>query len=168
MLAIDRGPAQLQDLRPQRLIGTEIELLLGVVAEMARCRCTRLHPVRAHHAARRIDLRLVLHQQVLAVAVEFVAIQPGLVRALQPFAQFDIEDPEAQPAGGVAVFRALGKTQPVAANLGMNVRMARPQGGRRKQFGKGKLQQGGGSRDWLQRKILASVGDHEDSIRRSL
>jgi hypothetical protein len=59
-----------------------------------------------------------------------VGVQAGPVGALQPLAQFDIEDLEAQPAGGIAIFSSLGKPQPVAANLGMNARlMLEPQAG---------------------------------------
>ena len=67
-------------------------------------------------------LGLVLHQQVLAEGIEAVAVKASLVRALQPLAQLDIEDSEAQTAGRLAVFHTRGQPHPVVAGFGKDAR----------------------------------------------
>ena len=123
MLAVDGGAAQFQNPRSQRLIRSKAELLLGVIAEVAPGRGSRLHPVSPHNAPGGILLELVLDKKVLADRIELVGIQPGPVGTLQPLAQLDIEDFETQPARGIAIFQALGQAQPVTARLGVDARL---------------------------------------------
>ena len=72
---------------------------------------------------RGIGFQSILYQQVFAESVEPVRIQSRLVGTRQPLAQLDVKHLEAQPAGGIAIFPALGQTQPIAANLRVNVRL---------------------------------------------
>jgi hypothetical protein len=60
---------------------------------------------------------------MLAEDVEVVGVQPSLVGALKPLAEFNIEDLKAQTAGSIAVVLRFGHSQPIAANLGVNARL---------------------------------------------
>jgi len=124
MLAINGGAAQLENVGPKRLVGRKIELLRGVVSPVARGGRSGLHPVSADDASG----ELLFYKQVLAIGIELIGIQAGLVGIRQPLVQFDVEDFEAQAAGGLAVFLALGQPQPVTANFGMNARLGGGQG----------------------------------------
>ena len=108
--------AQLQNLAAHPFIRREIELLIGVVAEVLRRRRAGLHTVGADDAL----VCFVLYQQVLAEEIEVVGIEACFVGRLKAFAQFDIEDLEAQAASGVSILDRLRQAQPVAAYLGMN------------------------------------------------
>ncbi len=96
MFAVDRGSAQFQNAGTQGLIRRQIEFLLGVVPVMPRCRLPGLHSIGTYNPAPGIVFPLVLDNQVLAHLVELVGIESRLVRALQPLAQFNIENPEAK------------------------------------------------------------------------
>jgi hypothetical protein len=62
---------------------------------------------------------------MLAEDIEVIGIQTGLVGAFQPLTQLDVEDFEAEPAGGIAVFLGFGQPQTVTAHLRMNARLRR-------------------------------------------
>lgn len=117
MFAVDCGAAQLQNPRPERLIGGKTELLLRVISQIPFGGCSRLHPVRAHDAPVWIVLELVLDEEVLADQVELVGVEAGAIGSLQPFAELDVEDFEAQAAGGDAIFRSFSKPHAVAADF---------------------------------------------------
>ena len=168
MLAVDGGAAQFQNPYSERLIGRKAELLLGVVAQVGRCRGSRLHSIGADNALSRIALQLVLHQQVLADQIELVGVQPRLIRALKPFAQLDIEDLEAEPAGGIAIFGGLGKPHPVTAYLSMYTRLGGNLRERWRTCRKRDFHQMAGANSQLQRNPLPLVRNHWSSIRPQL
>jgi len=60
---------------------------------------------------------------MLTAAVESVGVDACAVRALQALAQLDVENLEAQAAGGFAIFGGLGKAQTVTANFRVNTRL---------------------------------------------
>jgi len=132
VFAIDGSATEFENFATHGFKGRKIELLLGVVAEIPQRGDAALHAIGADNAAAWIGLGLVLDQQVLAEEVEVVGVEPSPVRVLEPLAQLDVEDLEAQAADGVAVFDGLGQTQPVAADLGVNARLcgANRKGGR--------------------------------------
>ncbi len=67
----------------------------------------------------------VFDQQVLAEEIELISVEAGLIRALESLAHLDIEDLEAQTAGGVAIFDRLREAHAILAHLGVNVRARR-------------------------------------------
>jgi hypothetical protein len=113
VLAIDAGPPQLQNLRPQMLVGSEVELLRAVVAQPATCGHAVLHAVRAYNS----PCRLLLDQQVLTDRVVLILVNTARVRRCQTLAPFQVEDAKAQPAGGQPVQLGLCQTQPVEAEV---------------------------------------------------
>ena len=118
MLSIDRRSAQLKNVAAQRLIGSKTELLLGVVAEICRCRRAGLHPISAHDAS----VFFVLDKQMLAENIEMIAVQPRIVRTLESLAQFNVEDLEAQAARSFAIRGNLRESHSVAPHLRMDAR----------------------------------------------
>lgn len=74
---------------------------------------SRLKPIRAD------DLSgvFLLDEQVIAVGVVSVFVAPERVRCGEPFAEFEIEDLEAQPLSGVQVFRSRGEAETIAGSL---------------------------------------------------
>jgi hypothetical protein len=59
---------------------------------------------------------------MLAKHVELVSVDSSLIRALKPFAEFDIENPEAQPARSLAILRPNCESQPVPPYFSVDVR----------------------------------------------
>jgi len=126
MFSVDRGATQLQNLAAHVLIGRKVEFLLGVVAEILRGCCAGLHAVSAHDSAGRAFVgEFVLDQQVFAEEVELVGIEAGPVGSVESFAQFDIEDFEAQPADRVSIGYGFGQSQPITAYFRVNPRLDR-------------------------------------------
>jgi hypothetical protein len=81
---------------------------------------------------------LVFDEKVIAEKVEVIGIEAGFVGGFEAFSEFDVEDLEAQSAGGVAVFYGVGKTQAIAADFGVNAGICRP----RRSQGKDKFRNG--------------------------
>ena len=116
MLAIDAGAAKLEDL------GRKTELLFGVVTVMERGRAPRLHAVGANDAAAGNGFACIFDEQVFAACVESIAIEAVFIGALEAFAEFEVEDAEAQAASGVALLGSFSKRERVAADLRVQAR----------------------------------------------
>jgi hypothetical protein len=57
---------------------------------------------------------------MLAENIKMIGVEARLIRALKPFAHFDVEDFEAKPVCGLSIVNALRQSQPVPANLRMD------------------------------------------------
>jgi hypothetical protein len=87
---------------------------------MKRSRLARLHAIRADDAAGGIVFLFVFNDQVFAEFIELVGIEARLIRAGETFAQFDIENSEAQTARGNAILYGVGQSQTIAADFRLN------------------------------------------------
>jgi len=122
MLAIDAGAAEFENAGAERLVGSETEFLFGVITVMARGGRAGLHAVGANDAAGGIVFECVFDEQVFAAIVEAVAVEAGAVGAFETFAEFEVEDAEAQAAGGVALLGSFCEGHAVTADLRMQAR----------------------------------------------
>jgi hypothetical protein len=64
----------------------------------------------------------VFDDEVLTGGVEWIGVEACLIGAVEAFAEFEIEDAEAQAAGGLAVFRCLSETKTITADLRVDAR----------------------------------------------
>ena len=102
-MAIDAGAAEFENAGAERLVGSETEFLFGVITVMARGGRAGLHAVGANDAAAGNGFACIFDEQVFAACVESIAIEAVFIGALEAFAEFEVEDAEAQAAGGVAL-----------------------------------------------------------------
>ncbi|EPJ39382.1 putative protein TPRXL [Streptomyces afghaniensis 772] len=109
VVGVHAGAADLDELGPDRGEGAQVELALGVQASGDRRALRRQQPVGADDLAG----RLLTDEQVVAVRVERVDVQPGL-RAGQQGAQLPGEDVVPQPLRGTHVLLVPGEGDGVA------------------------------------------------------
>ena len=100
MFAIDRGATKLEDAAAEWLIGSEVKLLLRIIAVVARGSFARLHAIGADDAV----AGFFFDEQMFTEEIELVSVEAGLVGAFKAFTHLDVEDAKAQAACCVAVF----------------------------------------------------------------
>ena len=109
VIAMHAGAAEFDQLATQRFVRREIEFLLAVVAEMRGGELPGLEAIGADDFAG----VLLLDEQVVAVGVVGILIAPERVRGGEPFAEFEIEDFEAQPLRGEQILRRGGQAEAI-------------------------------------------------------